>query len=224
MGNLEDIKEEGEVAMLKVKPFREEVSHQKVTETLSVIGQDEDYIYIQTNKEIRKGQVFKIDNFSGGGFAVALDDGKSSRLKPRFPLSETVKKIERHRLLPFSNIPRPLISVDSKELGELEAESYLNPKYPRGSIGWTLTYQPFIEEVDGIEKPLIQYHDYYNRGICHVKGKGQWQPGIYILYATLYDLDKRVPIKTRQRDWELAFPQKVIGCGEGYKKPKLNFL
>jgi len=203
-----------------IKPFSQGIPYQEPQEVLSVIGQDEKYVYIESNLEIYPGQVFKFND----GYGVSLDQGSQSRVQPRFPLSERVYSIERHSTLPFTNIPKPLTSVNPSELGRVEAECLLKPKYPKGSLGWTLSFQSFDEDSEDDEKPLVQYHDYYNRGICRLRGTGEWQPGIYTLTVTLYDLETRKPIRSKDRIWDLPLPKSVLGLGVGYNKPRISFL
>lgn len=203
-----------------IKPFSQRIPYQEPQEVLEVVGQDETYLYVETNLEIYPGQVFKFRE----GFGVSLDQGSQSRVQPRFPLSERVYSIERHSILPFTNIPKPLISVDPRKLGHLEAECLIKPKYPKGSLGWTLSFQSFDEDSEDDEKPLVQYHDYYNRGICRLRGTGEWEPGIYTLTVTLYDLETRKPIKSRDRIWDLSLPRSVLRLGIGSGKSIMNFL
>lgn len=203
-----------------MQPFTQQTRPQQRPEILTVEDQSETIVTVRTDREIKRGQVFR---FQPAGIGIALEDGQTVPVRLRSRPDATLTAVERGDVVPFSNIPRPLTAVSPETLGQLQVEVALRDSVPAGALGWTLTYQS-LDPDRFDESPLVQYHDYYNRGQCLLNGPDKWDEGIYTLYITLYDRRRMAPIRLKTRDWTLQQPQQKLGCGNNCPLPAVSFL
>ena len=206
--------------MAKRQPINSPPGFVPSSEDLRIENQeDPQIITLSTNFEILEGQVFRFNEDTVG---VAIESGKTAEIKLRRPKSDELLEVRRINTIPFSNIPDPLSAWSIEELGKIEAQCRLQSDVDKGRLGWTLSYKAFGENQP--QKKILQYHDFFNRGVCRFDGQGEWRPGLYRIDVGLFDLATMQPVSYKTKEWNLTYPQSVIGCGEGYKKPALSFL
>lgn len=204
-----------------VQPFTTDSQYRELPENLTVSSQTRNSVILRTDRCIVQGQTFQFQPEQIVG--VAKEDGQTAEISLLSASSVPITSVKRLDTIPFGNVPKPLIAVPPTQLGKLDVECALKDSFPPGSLGWTLTYQSLDNETFD-ERPIVQYHDYYNRGYCKLNGRGKWGPGIYTLRVTLYDRNRMIPIKLKFRDWTLQESATVLGCGAGCPLPAISFL